>query len=345
MVNFERIRSATDGHAASRDSILLTLLKLLLGLWGGFDRWDDADAVAGMVARSATLVTAAGERTRRLSRSYLGTVLSEMDAAPTSLPPIVNGYPRANVTATEVYRRPVEEFIWRRRNGGTMAESKEAFEGRLRAIAEADMMAAERDENYIVMGHASKVTDYRRVIHPELSRSGTCGLCVVASQRTYHKGDLLPLHGGDNCDVLPVTKDADPGLLLNDDDLKTIYAAAGSTAAAELLNTRITINEHGELGPVLVKDGDHFRTAKEAGRPEYVKPTPASIRAQTQDDIVSTRAALETAQARYAGMPDNVKFRADGTTTPDSIVVFRSIKYLSEYLTVLETKLRTIAAD
>lgn len=284
MASFERIQLATERHAAARDSLILKLIKLLLGLWSNFDRWDDPVVVAGMVARSASLVDSSSLSVRRLSRSYLGAVLQEMDAPPDSLPPIVNGYPRANVTPIEVYRRPVDDFIWRRRNGGTTAETQAAFEERLRAIAEADMMAAERDENDIVLRHSPKVTDYRRVIHPELSRSGTCGLCVVASQRTYRKGELLPLHGGDNCDVLPITKNDDPGLRLNDDDLKTIYAAAGSTAAAELLNTRITIGEHGELGPVLVKEGDHFRTAEEAGRPAYVRPDLAAIRAAREKE-------------------------------------------------------------
>jgi hypothetical protein len=344
VASFERIQSATERHAASRDSIILKLIKLLLGLWSGFDRWDDADAVTGMAARSAFLVNASTMSVRRLSRSYLGSVLAEMNSSPESLPPIVNGYPRANVLPTEVYRRPVDEFIWRRRNGGTMTETQEAFEERLRAIAEADMMAAERDENEVILRHAPHVTGYRRVIHPELSRSGTCGLCVVASQRIYRVADLMPMHGGDNCDVLPVTDDDDPGLRLNDDDLKTIYAAAGSTAADDLVNTRISINEHGELGPVLVKQGDHFRSAKEAGRPEYVRPTPATIRAATSREIANLRQQLAEAQKRYDEMPDDVKYRDDGTTTSESIAVFRSIRYLTEYLGVLELKLRTIAA-
>ena len=34
---------------------------------------------------------------------------------------------------------------------------------------------------------------YRRVIHPELSKGGTCGLCIAASDRIYFVDDLLAL--------------------------------------------------------------------------------------------------------------------------------------------------------
>jgi hypothetical protein len=41
---------------------------------------------------------------------------------------------------------------------------------------------------------AEDVTGYRRVIHPELSKSGTCGLCVAAADRIYYVDDLMPIH-------------------------------------------------------------------------------------------------------------------------------------------------------
>lgn len=296
MASFERLQSATERHAAARESILVQLIKLLLGLWSGFDRWDDVDVVAGMAARSATLVDSATAQARRTNRSFITSVLRDMNALPEELPGFDNIYPRANITQSEVYRRPVDEFIWRRRNGGTLAESREAFEQRMRDIVEADIAAADRDEARILYDASPRVLGYRRVIHPELSKSGTCGLCIVASSRIYHTDELMPLHGGTcNCDTLPITEGDDPGFRLNDDDLKKIYAAAGSTAAEDLQNTRITINEHGELGPVLVKQGDHFRTAKDAGRPEYVRPDPDSARRSREHEI-----SLLTEQAASA---------------------------------------------
>lgn len=41
---------------------------------------------------------------------------------------------------------------------------------------------------------SSGITRYRRIIHPELSKTGTCGLCVVAATNTFTRGDLMPMH-------------------------------------------------------------------------------------------------------------------------------------------------------
>ena len=344
MASIERLQRMSDKHAASRESILLQLIKLLFGLWADFDKWDDADLVAGMAARSATLVESASGQARILNRSYITTTLRELGTEARDVPAVLNTYPRSNATGSEVYRRPVDEFIWRRRNGGTLEESREAFEQRLREVAEADMRAAEREEVENVLTRALEVIGYRRIIHPELSKSGSCGLCIVASAQLYRTDELMPLHGGScNCGVMAVTKTDDPGLRINDDDLKSIYAAAGSTAADDLVNTRIKINDHGELGPVLVKQGDHFRTAKEAGRPEYVKPTNASRRANAQREIRQLTEQAATAQAAYDEMPDGIKFDADGNTTPASIALFRSIRFMRERITTYERLLTQLA--
>jgi hypothetical protein len=342
VANLEKLKAASNRHAAQRDGVLEQLLKLLFGLWGTYDRWDDVDAVAGMVARTASLVDSATTKTQRVTRAYATAVLQELDALPKSLPPIPDGYPRANVTPFEVYSRPVEQYIWRRRNGGTMEEARRSFENRLTEIASADIAAADRDEAQNVYAASPRVTGYRRVIHPELSKSGTCGLCIVASAQVYSTDELMPLHGGScNCDTLPITDRDDPGLRLNDDDLKTIYAAAGSTAAEDLVNTRITITEHGELGPVLVKQGDHFKTAEDAGRPAFVKLTPEAVRAarSTERDVLLEQ--IDRAQARYDLMD---KTLTNSSADAPRIALFRSVSFMRERATALESLLRKSAA-
>lgn len=97
-----------------------------------------------------------------------------------------------------------------------------------------------------------KVLGWRRVIRPELSKTGTCGLCFVASFRMYSRKNLNAIHARCNCVVLPATAVFDPGRGMNEADLKRVYrAAGGSTRAGDLLNTRVSIREHGELGQVL----------------------------------------------------------------------------------------------
>jgi hypothetical protein len=105
----------------------------------------------------------------------------------------------------------------------------------------------------------STVTGYRRVIHPELSQGGTCGLCVAASTRPYTRGDLLPLHSRCKCIVVPIVGesggDGDVGGAINDADLGLLYDEATSTGRKDLKRTRYKVISHGELGSWLVPAG------------------------------------------------------------------------------------------
>lgn len=113
----------------------------------------------------------------------------------------------------------------------------------------------------------SGVHKYRRVIHPELSKTGTCGLCAVAATNVFGTADLLPMHNNCKCTVAPITAGNDPGLQLNRKDLDSIYKAANnSTDAADLKQIRVQVVNHSELGPIL--------TQKE-WRQEYDDGTPA----------------------------------------------------------------------
>lgn len=97
-----------------------------------------------------------------------------------------------------------------------------------------------------------RVVGYRRVIHPEKSKGGSCGMCIAASDRIYHVAELLPIHTHCWCTVAAITEDHDPADDLNAVDLKQLYAHAGGNTVAHLKRTRYQVDEHGELGPVLV---------------------------------------------------------------------------------------------
>ncbi|HEY4266630.1 MAG TPA: hypothetical protein VGM94_00425 [Galbitalea sp.] len=345
--SLERLTAMADKQAAQRHSIVVQLIRALLGLWSGFSRVDDPHAVIGMAARSATLSLAATDRTRLLQRSYLTASFRELGVSTLNLPTSLASYPRTNADPLEVWQRPVGQWIWQRRNGGTLEDQRGALTDYLTSLAESDAMIAERDEASRIYESRDQITGFRRVIHPELSASGTCGLCIVASQRLYHRGDLMPIHGDDHCTTMGITEDFDPGLKLNADDLKTIYAAAGGNAAEQLANTRITINEHGELGPVLVKHGDHFRTAKEAGRPEYVKPTPESVAASSARNLVSANDALSAAEAHYDEFlrdhPGSESVSAPAAIVIERIALFRSLQFLREYQTAAAARAKKLA--
>jgi hypothetical protein len=149
---------------------------------------------------------------------------------------------------------------------------------RIAAVAETDVTLAVRAQYRLTLFRRTEVTGWRRILHPELSESGPCGLCVVAADRIYKKEDLQPIHGRCKCEVLPILAGVgDPGLNLNDEDLERVYAAAGGTGGEAVSKTgkrvspglkkiRVQLTEHGELGPILINGDQHFRGPAEVAR-------------------------------------------------------------------------------
>jgi hypothetical protein len=161
---------------------------------------------------------------------------------------------------------------------------------RAAVVAEADVMLAARAQARKFLVTTGVARGYRRILHPELSASGSCGLCVVAADRVYRIEELMPIHDRCKCEVLPIIGRADPGLRLNRDDLDRLYAAGGTTAGAALKRIRVAITEHGELGPVLVYANHTVRGPKDV--------------AATHTPDLATRAATQLAalEQSYAAL-------------------------------------------
>ena len=102
-----------------------------------------------------------------------------------------------------------------------------------------------RDEVYR-SGGGSRIIGYRRVVHPEMSKGGSCGLCVVASTMVYTRANLRPIHDRCNCEVVPITVANDPGDSLNQLDLGDLYQAAGESNRSAPLK-RVRVNAEGVI--------------------------------------------------------------------------------------------------
>lgn len=164
----------------------------------------------------------------------------------------------------------------------TQAAALEKALVRVAAVAHTDITLAVREQVRKTLGQVRGVTGYRRILRPELSETGPCGLCVVAADRIYHVQDLKPIHDRCCCEVLPVIGDLDPGLTLNRSDLDRIYAAAGGTGgevikggrrhSAALKRIRVALAEHGELGPILVDADTRYRGPREVAATRVADP-------------------------------------------------------------------------
>lgn len=199
---------------------------------------------------------------------------------------------------------------------------------RLATVARTDIALAIREQWRAGLIAKSRVTGFRRVLHPELGNGGpACGLCVVAADRVYTKEELLPIHNNCRCEPLPIVRGiGDPGLRLNFEDLDRFYAAAGaaqaraegrvptgeerSTYAKWLLRTNVAIAEHGELGPVLVDADQNHRGPAEAAR------------TMSRDPRVQWQAQLDSALAQVPRLQD----RASAGEKLDKAIQFQMEK-------------------
>lgn len=228
--------------------------------WLSFDGWYDEVLLAAMAKEMSDLSTAAQQTASGLAGQYAAQAIAATIGAGLAPQPRIPPLPiRNNVPLRLVHYRPAEAYKKAIATGATHAEALVLAGIRAAGLAYTDLSLQERETQRAVLQQAG-ITQYRRVIRPELSETGTCGLCVAAADRIYSTGELMPIHPPScKCVTMPIVGDNDPGRSLNEADLKALYAAAGSTSASDLSNTRYKVNQHGEHGPVLTKDGHAFR--------------------------------------------------------------------------------------
>lgn len=192
--------------------------------------------------------------------SHLGSMLSGRTVRPVGQVAVADL--RAGVAPEDVYQRLAVQFRYERSTGTDEPKALEHALTRADVMNQMDVALAARAQDQKALTVMQVAVGYRRVIHPELSKGGACGLCIVASDRRYKKSDLMPLHARCRCSVTMILRGGvDPGGSLNNLDLGDLYEAAGSTKAADLKRTRYTVQDNGELGPVLAPKGTTDRLA------------------------------------------------------------------------------------
>lgn len=224
-----------------------------------FGSWYDDAAVSALGARIATPIQSVQRAAAAVTDAFAARATSQAKGSIVKPVGAVDvSTLRTGTTLPAVYTRLGPTYRYAVSKGATPQKALKLVSDRGQAMAGTDVQLAQRAQwHKFMQGH--KVDGYRRVIHPELSKGGTCGLCIAASDRVYHVDELLPIHTGCHCGVLPIINGVDVGHRLNQDDLKRLYAESGSTSADDLKRTQWVIHQHGELGPVLAHKGEHFR--------------------------------------------------------------------------------------
>ncbi|CAM4323759.1 hypothetical protein NONI108955_20835 [Nocardia ninae] len=169
---------------------------------------------------------------------------------------VSGGVESLRLPVEEVFNRPARQYRAAVSSGTDPAIALEDSVNRVKLVSGTNLSLAEREAEHLIYKEAARqrigVIGWRRVIHPEASKSGSCGLCVAASDRLYKTDAMKAIHDHCRCETLPVTADDDPGDELNRDDLDRLYDEAGGNSKFQLKRTRYKFDEHGELQAVLV---------------------------------------------------------------------------------------------
>lgn len=232
------------------------------------EAWRDFDAVTRYAQDMVRVVEAPQRAVAAVTNAYQARLLTELTETTATPVKQIDVTTLRNVDHDVVYGRMADYYRYLTDNPDRQETPEKAAQlvvQRAEEVAQMDVALAVRAQNHEVVRTKKKVKYYRRVIHPELADSGaSCGLCIVASDRIYTKDQLMPIHFRCHCEVVPVMKETDDyGFRLNEDDLEQLYKAAGGNEAKRLKETRFTIHQHGELGPVLSYQGNRWRGPSE----------------------------------------------------------------------------------
>ena len=228
-----------------------------------FTGWYDSKKIGPWASELASLIQGFQSQAASGTDAYLTELASEMTGRKYSPAGTIKVTDLRNgANPVEVYGRVADTYRYQTSLGKEPTAALQIAATRAEILAETDIALAARAQarKFMVV---KNVEGWRRVIHPELTRSGTCGLCIVAADRIYHRSELMPIHDRCVCTVSPVINGVDPGYSLNRSDLQALYKLVGGTQAKQLSNARIAVHHHGELGPVLTVRGQHFRSASD----------------------------------------------------------------------------------
>lgn len=222
-----------------------------------------AARAAAQERREATVARRNAERERRRERlANRETGASSSDSASEAFESGASG---TTITRElEVEFPPLEELEVQKI---IEQHAEQKAEELLERMVDMDIQAAGRNAQAYAMERmpGDKVRGFRRVLHPELAKSGmSCGLCIVASTVRYTRRELMPIHAGCNCETVEIfvrgNTEFDPGQQINEEDLAVFYdQAGGSTHGWDLKRQRYRVVNHPEYGPTLVNDNESKR--------------------------------------------------------------------------------------
>lgn len=261
--------------AANRRSaaaVRARVLAFVTATWLGLGSWNVPD-VERFVALVLPIVLGGQRTIAQLTDSYLAMLAARALGGlpePVSIDlDLASGAALRNGTDPElVYRRGGAETWAALAAGEPLEVAVDRGLARLTSITTTDLQLAKTRAARQVLGNqpaGREPTGYVRT----LEGTSSCGFCALASTRLYHVEDLLPIHPACDCDIAPYY--GDQALVVASDELERVHRLAqdffGTSRASGFdrgtgefdYHDFVIVHEHGELGPVLARQGQHFQ--------------------------------------------------------------------------------------
>lgn len=244
-----------------RRGLSVKLIEALVRLFRSFTSSTDDD-VARFVDQAVPLALGARRTMADLTSVWIadqasahaGTIL-----APTAVADDVLARP--GVTPEQVYARPFITVRSHLSKGQPIAQAVSAGAARLEEVAEGDMQRAHSEaarSAIEALPPAAQPVGWRRVLNGDKN----CPMCVVAASQLYGSDTANPLHLRCDCSVelayeRPSRGEAATAQL--HEAIEALTGRQGGMTDSEIgVVLRLMTPNHGELGSMLVRPGDHF---------------------------------------------------------------------------------------
>jgi hypothetical protein len=251
--------AAAGAYTTQQQLTRAAVIAYLVALWSRLTsyRTPDATQFAGFAAAA---VTGGQQRVAALTANQLTHLITAGGGTPGRLDLSgMNDLALRGVAAKDVYQRPFQQIWWDLSQGKPLDKAVSSAGSRLQSLVATDLQLAKTTTAQRMLSTAKGVTGYRRVLNGAYS----CALCVLAATRTYHKADLMPLHSGCDCGIMPLRGGEQAPDVTADlhnlvaDQLGEKYVDYSGNGYRDLVVT----HNHGELGPVLGVRGQHWQGA------------------------------------------------------------------------------------
>jgi hypothetical protein len=266
----------TQAHIAANTRLQEIAATAAAAAWLGLGSYDEED-VPRFLARVVPVILAAQRQSVALTVAFLASAIGRRPAPVqveqlvgaairTATPEVIAASQRGGLALAPdatgvppqiVYRRPFVG-VWNALGEGTpWADAVDAGRERVAGTAAFDVQNAMRHTLRAVGEADDLILGYRRV--PD---SDACPLCVLAAGRRYRTGVLMEIHTRCKCGIEVVTAanrgdffgKAENDLAITPGDEVIRIVKHGATPN----EPGLAVVRHGELGALLVADGDHF---------------------------------------------------------------------------------------